>query len=120
MCVSACSAAELRPESALGTRQKGLAVYYSDSLQGRRTAAGTRYDKDALTAAHRTLPFGAVVRVVNLRNRRFVYVEINDRGPFKGADRIIDLSKKAAQTLDMIKDGVVPVELELIELPKPR
>ena len=65
------------------------------------------------TAAHRTLPFGTIVRVENLRNSRQVVVRINDRGPFKPG-RIIDLSFAAAKKLDMINDGVVPVRLSLI------
>jgi len=66
-----------------------------------------------LTAAHKTLPFGTMVRVTNLRNGRHVVVRITDRGPFvKG--RIIDLSYKAAQKLDMVKDGVVPVGINIL------
>jgi rare lipoprotein A len=79
-----------------------------------RTANGEVFRRHALTAAHRTLPFGSVVRVTNLRNGRAVVVRINDRGPAKWTRRAIDLSYGAASVLGMLKAGVVPVRIERI------
>jgi rare lipoprotein A len=87
--------------------EQGKASYYSDKLAGRKTANGERYDPRALTAAHRTLPFGTVV-VVSRADGRSVRVRINDRGPF-AESRIIDLSRSAAEQLGMIRAGVVDV-----------
>lgn len=91
-------------------RQTGMASFYANRLHGRRTASGERYDKQAMTAAHRHLPFGTVVNVVNLKNGRQVAVRINDRGPHRKG-RIIDLSHAAAKQLGMLKDGVARVEI---------
>ncbi len=93
--------------------EKGIASWYGDEYQGRRTASGEAFNQYALTAAHRTLPFGTIVLVKNLRNGREVKVRINDRGPFKG-NRIIDLSMSAAREIDMIAEGIVPVRIEVI------
>lgn len=95
--------------------QKGLATYYADSLAGRKTASGERYDPGELTAAHRTLPFGTIVDVTR-SDGRSVRVRINDRGPFAGKKRIIDLSRKAAEALGMIRDGVVSVTVTAVEM----
>ncbi|MHB0777222.1 septal ring lytic transglycosylase RlpA family protein [Halomonas sp. WWR20] len=92
--------------------QKGQASYYGDAHRGKRTASGERYDPGAMTAAHRELPFGTRVRVINLANGRKVSVRINDRGPFKRG-RIIDLSYAAAERLGMIRSGVVPVTVRV-------
>ncbi|MGB7370711.1 septal ring lytic transglycosylase RlpA family protein [Erythrobacter sp.] len=91
----------------------GVASYYGRRFHGRRTANGERFNMNALTAAHRTLPFGSKVRVINPRNGREVTVRINDRGPFTGG-RVIDLSRAAAERIGLIKRGHVRVELELI------
>lgn len=96
------------------TFQNGKASYYHPSLEGRPTANGEPYRSTELTAAHRTLPFGTVVRVVNLTNGRSVVVRINDRGPFVQR-RVIDLSKSAARELQMVRQGVAPVKLEILE-----
>ena len=93
--------------------QAGLASWYGNAHAGRRTASGEPFDPGALTAAHRTLPLGAVVRVINLANRRSVEVRINDRGP-ADTSRIIDLSERAAEDLDFTTDGTTRVRLELI------
>jgi rare lipoprotein A len=94
--------------------QEGKAVYYSSVYHGRKTASGEVYDENALTAAHRTLGFGTLVRVTNQKNGKSVVVRINDRGPFgKKKERIIDLSLAAAREIDMVKAGVVPVLLEV-------
>ena len=95
----------------LGT---GTASFYGKRFHGRLTANGERFDMRAMTAAHRTLPFGSKVRVTNPRNGRQVVVRINDRGPFaKG--RAIDLSRAAAEEIGMIHRGHARVELELVE-----
>ena len=93
--------------------ESGVASFYSDALQGRRTASGERYDRDALTAAHRTLPFGSRVRVTNLDNGRTVVVRINDRGPY-AEKRVIDLSYAAARELRFIDQGTTRVRLEVL------
>lgn len=96
----------------------GSATYYADSLAGNRTASGEPYRPEAFTAAHRTLPFGAIVRVTRSDNARVTYVKINDRGPFAGKERIIDVSKAAAKELDMLRAGVVAVRVDVLELPR--
>lgn len=97
----------------IGEIETGMASFYGDAFHGRTTASGSVYDQNQLTAAHRTLPFGTKVLVANKKNGKTVVVEITDRGPFKDG-RIIDLSTAAAQKIDMIKDGVVPVEIKVI------
>jgi len=115
---ASCGAALKGPDGTdPGSIQTGLAAYYADSLQGKKTASGTPYDKNALTAAHRTLPFGTIVEVTNLANRRTVRVEINDRGPFGDNDRIIDLSRAAAERIDMIAAGIAKVRVEVVQAP---
>ncbi|MNY41426.1 septal ring lytic transglycosylase RlpA family protein [Pseudomonas borbori] len=94
-----------------GYRAEGKASYYGARHHGRKTASGERFDQHALTAAHRSLPFGSRVLVTNLRNDKSVVVRINDRGPFVRG-RIIDLSHKAAAQIDMLRAGVVPVRVE--------
>lgn len=93
--------------------ERGTASYYGDELAGRPTASGERFDPGRLTAAHRSLPFGAKVRVTNLRNGRTVVVRINDRGPFTRR-RIIDLSYAAARRIGMVAAGTAPVRIELL------
>ncbi len=97
----------------IGEVESGMASYYGDAFHGRTTASGTVYNQYELTAAHRTLPFGTKVLVANQKNGKTVVVEITDRGPFKDG-RIIDLSTAAAQKIEMIRDGVVPVEIKVI------
>jgi rare lipoprotein A len=114
--LSGCAGA-LGPATGGGTagpRQSGLASWYSDALHGRPTASGEPYDRDALTAAHRSLPFGTVVRVTRTDDGRDVVVKVNDRGPF-AEGRIIDLSRRAAEELGMIEEGVVRVEIVVVE-----
>ena len=94
--------------------QEGEASYYADTLHGNKTASGAPYDRDAMTAAHPSLPFGTRVKVTYLKTGKAVQVVINDRGPHvKG--RIIDLSAAAARALGMIEDGHGPVRLQVIE-----
>lgn len=107
-----------------GLRQRGLASYYSNRLAGRRTASGQPYRPERLTAAHRVLPLGTRLRVLRLDGRgqatgHVVEVVVNDRGPYH-RDRVIDLSLAAARRLDMLGPGVVPVELEVLEVPPRR
>jgi len=90
--------------------ESGKGSFYADKFQGRSTASGARFDQHKMTAAHKTLPFGTRVKVVNLANGRSVNVTINDRGPFV-AGRIIDVSKKAAKKLGMVNTGVANVEI---------
>lgn len=93
--------------------QTGLASYYSSSLHGRPTASGRTYRRNEMTAAHRTLPFGTRVRVTNLENGRTVVVTITDRGPHRKG-RIIDLSKRAARELDIVRAGTARVRLDVV------
>lgn len=98
------------------TTETGVASFYSDKFNGRRTANGEIFHNKKLTAAHRTLPFGTYVKVTALWNGRSVVVKINDRGPFiKG--RVIDLSKAAAAKLHLIGKGVGKVDIEVVPAP---
>lgn len=90
--------------------ESGYASYYADKYEGRKTSNGEVFRQRKLTAAHKTLPFGTKVKVTNLANGRTVRVRINDRGPFIEG-RIIDLSKAAAQKVDMIPAGVTRVRI---------
>ncbi|MBW2454068.1 MAG: septal ring lytic transglycosylase RlpA family protein [Deltaproteobacteria bacterium] len=98
--------------------ETGKASYIADSLAGNATASGERYDPQAFTAAHRKLPFGTIVDVTTRDHSRRVRVRINDRGPFV-AGRVIDLSRAAAEQLDMIHAGVVDVNIYLVAWPPP-
>ena len=93
----------------------GKATYYADRMHGHRTANGERYDKSQLTAAHATLPFNTYVEVINARNGKSVIVRINDRMAHS-RHRIIDLSRAAAQQIDLIREGVAAVKVQ--ELPE--
>ena len=101
------------PSSATGPSEVGLASWYGEPHHGQPTASGEIFDMTQLTAAHRTLPLGTRLRVVNLENGRIVRVRVNDRGPYV-AGRILDLSREAARALAMVERGVVPVKLEII------
>ncbi len=97
----------------------GIASWYGSALDGRQTASGEPFDMYAMTACHPTLPFGTLVRVVNLSNGRSVVVRINDRGPLaKG--RVIDLSWAAAGKLNITQRGLARVTLEVLSLGQPR
>jgi rare lipoprotein A len=94
---------------------RGLASWYGGIFNGRHTASGERFDMNAMTACHPSLPFGSRVRVVNLNNKQSVVVRITDRGElFEG--RVIDLSYAAAKQLAMTKDGLAPVEIKVLSL----
>ena len=111
-CASAPPAASISAP-VTGAAEEGLASWYGEPYHGRPTASGNRFDQDALTAAHRTLPFGTVARVTNLDNGRAVDVVINDRGPFVEG-RIVDLSRAAAAAIGALGPGVVPARLEVV------
>lgn len=97
----------------VGETFRGRASWYGPNFHGKKTSNGERYNMWKMTAAHKTLPMNTIVRVTNLNNGRSVVVRVNDRGPFVNT-RIIDLSKKAAAELDMIKTGTAPVKLEIL------
>jgi rare lipoprotein A len=113
----------LRPEDVRSDQivatETGEASWYGARFHGRRTASGEPFDMHALTAAHRTLPFGTLCRVTSLRSGRAVIVRVNDRGPF-ARGRIIDLSRAAAELIDMIRAGHVPVTVDVLRPRAPR
>lgn len=93
--------------------EKMVATFYSKRFQGRRTASGEKYDRDALTCAHKTLPFQTLLKITNPQNNKSITVRVNDRGPFnRGRD--IDLSYAAAKEIDMLSAGVIPVIVEIL------
>lgn len=94
--------------------EEGMASWYGPNFHGKKTANGEIYNQDDLTAAHRIYPFGSIVKVISLENNKCTFVRINDRGPF-AKDRIIDLSRKAAEQLDMVIKGTMKVKTVLIE-----
>lgn len=96
----------------------GIASWYGGVFNGRKTASGELFDMYAMTACHPTLPFGSIVRVVNLKNHRSVVVRITDRGDLVEEGRVIDLSYGAAGKLEMVHDGLAPVELDVLSLGK--
>ena len=104
--------------SSAGYWERGVASWYGPGFHKVRTSTGEPYDMYAMTAAHRTLPLPAYVRVTNLENGRSVVVRVNDRGPFVG-NRIIDLSYTAAARLDMLRNGTALVEVRAIDAPAP-
>lgn len=118
--VAACAThAKKRSGTGTGTGtsdvQIGMATWYAT---GTMTASGERYDKRAMTAAHRKLPFGTKVRVTHRRSGKSVVVRINDRGPFGSKKRIIDVSEAAAEKLGIIDEGVAPVRVEVVSRPQ--
>ena len=92
----------------------GMASYYAQEFHGRETASGRTYRSDGMTAAHRTLPFGTKVLVTNLENGKSVVVTVTDRGPYR-RERIVDLSKRAAKELGIVRQGVARVRLEVVD-----
>jgi len=92
----------------------GEASYYSDKFAGSKTASGEKYDPKKFTAAHRTYPFHTILKVTNLANGKFVYVRVNDKGPHKKT-RIIDISRIAAEKIDLIQMGVAKVKVEYVK-----
>ncbi len=114
MLLSACSWV---PKGAsqldVGIEDRGVASWYGESFHGRQAANGELFDMEALTAAHRTLPLGSVVRVVNLANGKHLHVRITDRGPYVN-NRILDLSRGAAARLGMMEGGLSVVRVQLV------
>ena len=93
----------------------GEASYYADKFHGRKTANGEIFDMHKISAAHKTLPFDTMLEVTNLENNKSVIVRVNDRGPYKKG-RILDLSYRAAQEVDMIKTGVARVKIRILKM----
>lgn len=103
------------PQEVTFYKKEGLASWYGPKFHGKKTANGEVFNRRGLTAAHHTLPLPSVVKVTNLQNNKSVVVIVNDRGPFaKNQHRIIDLSEKAAEIIDMKKQGVAKVKVELL------
>lgn len=97
----------------LESPNSGVATYYSDLFQGRRTASGEFYDKNKLTAAHRTLPIGTKIKITRTDNQKSVIVRINDRGPYT-RNRVLDISKAAAEKIGLLRVGKATVSIEII------
>jgi len=119
MLVSACSWV---PKGAsqldVGIEDRGVASWYGGSFHGKQAANGELFDMEALTAAHRTLPLGSVVRVLNLANGKYLHVRITDRGPYVN-NRILDLSRGAAARLGMMEEGLSVVRIQLVGESRP-
>lgn|SRR5574341_115149 len=109
-----CASLQVNSQHPSPYQEIGWASYYAHKFHGRPTASGEIYDENGLTAAHPKLPFGTVVRVTNLTNKKSVVLKVNDRGPLSGK-RIIDVSYKAAQELDFVRQGLVKVGLVVVE-----
>lgn len=107
--LSACSS----QRTSQGTPISGKASWYGAKHHGKQTASGERFNQHQLTAAHRTLAFGTRVKVTNTLNNKSVTVRVNDRGPYSKG-RVIDLSRAAANKIDMINSGVAPVKLHVL------
>ena len=99
--------------AASGDALEGKLAWYGRKFAGRKTASGQRFDPNALTMAHRTLPFGTRVKVTNTKNKRSVVVRVNDRGPTQ-PDRIGDVSQSAAARLGMLRSGLIDARLEVV------
>jgi rare lipoprotein A len=120
----ACAHPETRREPPPTTRapeaprharvERGLASYYGGEFEGRRTASGAIYRGRRMTCAHRTLPFGTVLRVTDVETRKSVVVEVNDRGPY-ARGRVVDLSMAAARRLGILDRGVARVTVEVLQ-----
>jgi rare lipoprotein A len=97
----------------VGIKDRGVASWYGEQFHGRQAANGEAFDMDALTAAHRTMPLGSIIRVVNLANGKHLHVRITDRGPYVNG-RILDLSRAAAVQLDMERGGLAHVQITIV------
>ena len=114
MLLSACSwVPKGVPQLDVGIEDRGVASWYGESFHGKQAANGELFDMEALTAAHRTLPLGSMVRVVNLANGKYLHVRITDRGPYVN-NRILDLSRGAAALLGMMEGGLSIVRVQLV------
>lgn len=110
---SSVSLAKTERHGLLSIAHSGVASYYSDKLHGQRTASGEIYDKNSLTAAHANLPFGTLLRVVNLNNNRSVDLRVNGR-PGRHNKRLLDVSKRAAKELGFVQAGLAQVKIEIL------
>lgn len=97
-------------------QEEGLASFYPDKFQGSSTASGEAYDKDLNTTAHKEYPFGTILRITRLDNGKSVIVRVNDRGPYY-RNRVVDLSKKAANTIGLVQSGTAMVKVEVVSKP---
>ena len=113
----AAPAAPTAPTAAVTDVSEGKIAWYGKEFAGRKTASGQRFNPNAMTMAHKTLPFGTQVKVTNLANNRSVVVRVNDRGPTT-PDRLGDVSLAAAQKLRMVRSGVVNAKLEVVQAGK--
>ena len=112
--LTACSSVQSnKNKNWLGYTQTGIASYYADKHQNQKTASGEAYQHKLKTAAHRSLPFGANVKVVSIENNKSIVVKINDRGPFRKG-RIIDLSKSAFMEISEANQGLLKVKIEVV------
>ncbi len=111
--IGACTPKAAGPPSRIGASTVGTASWYGSKYHGRTTASGERFDMEALTAAHRHLPFGTRIRVTNLANGRKLVLKINDRGPFI-AGRILDVSRRAARDLGFLEAGLAELRIEVL------
>jgi rare lipoprotein A len=110
------SGASSTSNTSAASQMQGSVSFYGRAFAGRKTANGERFDPSGFTMAHRTLPFGTLVRVIHLKNKKSVIVRVNDRGPFtKG--RVGDLSFAAAQQIGMVHHGVAQVTLSIVKKP---
>ena len=114
---AAAPAASEKPASA--DSSEGKVAHYGKKFNGRKTASGERFNAGAMTMAHKTLPFGTMVKVTNLKNNKSVVVRVNDRGP-STPDRIGDLTSGAASKIRMLRAGVIDAKLEVVGQPKAR
>ena len=112
--VAGCASAQVTSKTPKRYQEIGLASYYAHKFHGLATASGEIYDENGLTAAHPKLPFGTLVRVTNLSNKKSVVLRVIDRGPVSGK-RIIDVSYKAALELGFVREGIVKVCLEIVK-----
>jgi rare lipoprotein A len=115
VCTLVLATAAAAQAPATPTTETGLAAVYSNALHGRKTASGQVYDRRKLTAAHKTLPFGTMVRVTNVQNNKTVDLRINDRGP-RQAERVLDISPAAAAALGFSRFVMREVQVEVLEL----
>lgn len=117
---AAAPATVVAPEKAASADSaEGKVAYYGKKFNGRKTASGERFNSGAMTMAHKTLPFGTMVKVTNVKNSKSVVVRVNDRGP-STPDRIGDLTSGAASKIRMIRTGVIDAKLEVVGQAKPR
>jgi len=107
---------DVKDDFYVGKTWIGVASYYGKEHHGKRTASGAVFDMNKLSSAHRYIPFGAKIRVFNLKNRKSVELVVNDRGPWVDG-RILDVSLAAAKELDMVRDGLVEVQITILTLP---